>query len=167
MEQNYLIRKFGEIPVMIYNNKFFIAVLLAAILLFGSCKKTVEDISQKTLQQYFEETILNKNFVVQYAKDTTADITADFSTDTFVLKKGTGYYGGAMTGKNGNTMYTGTWSSNEDYGKLVIDINTPAPPPGSYKFINRSWKFVKKSLPVMELAPWGSTDPKVLHMRRL
>jgi len=159
-------RKFDEIPVMIYNNRFIIALLLATLLLMGSCKKTVENISEKTLQEYFEETILNKNFVVQYAKDTAADITPDYTADTFVLKKGATFYDGVMTGKNGNTLYTGTWSSNEDYGKLVININTPIPP-ASYKFINRQWKFTKKSLPIMELAPWGTLDPKVLHMRRL
>jgi hypothetical protein len=166
MTRNLLIRKFGEIPVMIYNNKFFIVLAIAAALLLGSCKKKLEDISQQTVQQYFEQTILNKNFIVEYAKDTTSIITGNYSTDTFVMKKGSTYYDGAMTGKSGAVMYTGTWSSNEDYSKLIININTPAPPL-SYAFLNRSWKFTKKSLPIMELAPWGTTDPKVLHMRRL
>ncbi len=166
MPRNHLIRKFDEIPVMIYNNRFFIALLLAAVLLMGSCKKAITTIPEQTLQQYFEETILNKNFIVQYAKDTSADLTANYTTDTFVLKKGATYYDGEMTGKNGTVLYTGTWSSNEDYGKLVININTPTPP-AAYSFINRAWKFTKKSLPIMELAPWGTTDPKVLHMRRL
>ncbi len=166
MTRNFLMRKFGEIPVMIYNNRFFIAITLAAAILLGSCKKKVEDITQQTVQQYFEETILNKNFIVEYAKDTTTDLTADYSTDTFVMKKGSTYYDGVMTGKNGSTTYTGTWSSNEDYSKLNISINTPAPP-SSYRFLNRAWRFTKKSLPIMELAPWGTTDPKVLHMRRL
>jgi hypothetical protein len=160
-------RIFEEMPTMIYNNRYFITILLAAVLLLGSCKKTVEDISQQTVQQYFEETILNKNFVVEYAKDTTNDITANYGNDTFVLKKGATYYDGAMTGKKGAVLYTGTWSSNEDYSKLDININTPAPPPSEFTFINRPWRFTKKSLPIMELAPWGSTDPKVLHMRRL
>lgn len=166
MTRTYLIRKFGEIPVMIYNNRFFIVLLIAVLLLLGSCKKAVENISQQTVQQYFEQTILNKNFIVEYAKDTTTDITGDYSADTFVMKKGSTYYDGAMTGKRGNITYTGTWSSNEDYSKLDININMP-PPPASYTFLNRSWKFTKKSLPIMELAPWGTTDPKVLHMRRL
>lgn len=151
---------------MIYNNRIFIALAVATLLLLGSCKKTITTIPEKTLQEYFEETILNKNFVVQYAKDTTTDLTSNYSVDTFVLKKGATFYDGEMTGKNGAVMYTGTWSSNEDYGKLVINVNTPTPP-DAYKFINRAWKFTKKSLPIMELAPWGNTDPKVLHMRRL
>lgn len=166
MTRNLLIRKFGEIPVMIYNNRFFIVLAVAAALLLGSCKKKLEDISQQTVQEYFEQTILNKNFIVEYARDTTTVITGNYGTDTFVMKKGSTYYDGTMTGKNGAITYTGTWSSNEDYSKLIININTPAPP-SSYTFLNRSWKFTKKSLPIMELAPWGTTDPKVLHMRRL
>lgn len=166
MTRSFIIRKFGEIPVMIYNNRFFVVLLLAAALLLGSCKKTVEDVSQQTLQEYFEQTILNKNFIVAYAKDTAADITGNYTADTFVMKKGSTYYDGAMTGKNGAVTYTGTWSSNEDYSRLQININTPTPP-ATYTFLNRPWRFTKKSLPVMELAPWGTTDPKVLHMRRL
>ena len=166
MTRNFLMRKFGEIPVMIYNYRMYVALILAAALLLVSCKKKVEDISQQTLQEYFEETILNKNFIVEYAKDTAADITANYIADTFIMKKGATYYDGVMTGKNGAITYTGTWSSNEDYSRLVININSPAPP-STYTFLNRPWKFTKKSLPVMELAPWGTTDPKVLHMRRL
>jgi hypothetical protein len=33
-------------------------------------------------------------------------------------------------------------------------------------FLNREWRFTKKSLPQMELAPWGTTEPLVLHMLR-
>jgi hypothetical protein len=165
MTRNPLMRKFGEIPVMMYNYRFLIALSFAAILLLCSCKKKAEDISQKTLQEYFEETILNKNFIVEYAKDT-VDITGNYGTDTFVMKKGATYYDGVMTGKNGAVTYTGTWSSNEDYSKLNINIDAPTPP-STYIFLNRAWRFTKKSLPVMELAPWGTTDPKVLHMRRL
>ena len=166
MTRNYFMRKFDEMPTMIYNNRFFIALLLAIMLLLGSCKKTVENVSQQTVQQYFEETILNKNFIVEYAKDTTTDITANYNSDTFVLKKGSTYYDGDMTGKKSGIVYTGTWSSNEDYSKLIININNPAPP-AEFTFLNRAWKFTKKNLPIMELAPWGTTDPKVLHMRRL
>lgn len=166
MTRNFLMRKFGEIPVMIYNNRLFVVLILAAALLLSSCKKKVEDISQQTLQEYFEETILNKNFIVEYAKDTAEVITGDYFADTFVMKKGSTYYDGVMTGKNGGITYTGTWSSNEDYSRLVININSPVPP-SSYTFLNRPWRFTKKSLPIMELAPWGTTDPKVLHMRRL
>ena len=167
MYRNYFMRKFDGMPIMIYNYRYFIAILVAAVLLLGSCKKTVETVSQQTVQQYFEETILNKNFVVQFAKDTTTDITSNYTNDTFVLKKGATDYDGAMTGKSAGIVYTGTWSSNEDYSKLIININVPTPPPAEFTFLNRSWKFTKKSLPIMELAPWGTTDPKVLHMRRL
>ena len=71
-----------------------------------------------------------------------------------------------MTGTKAGVKYTGTWSVNEDFSKLVINIISPSIPI-EFIFLNRAWKFTKKALPVMELAPWGSTDPKVLHMRRL
>jgi hypothetical protein len=67
--------------------------------------------------------------------------------------------------KNGVT-YSGTWACNSDYGKLTINITQPSVP-AEIGFLNREWRFTKKDLPVMELAPWGSTAPIVLHMRRL
>jgi hypothetical protein len=67
--------------------------------------------------------------------------------------------------KNGQT-YSGTWSCTEDYGKLTINITQPSIP-ASFEFINRAWRFTKKDIPTMELAPWGSTAAIVLHMQRL
>ena len=71
-----------------------------------------------------------------------------------------------MTGTKDGIVYTGTWVSNADYSQLAININSPSVPP-EFIFLNRVWRFTKKSLPIMELAPYGTTDPKVLHMRRL
>jgi len=166
MSKNHFIRTFETMQVLVYNNRFIVALACAALLLLCSCKKTVENISQQTAQQYFESTILNKQFVVAYATDNSTEITSNFSNDTFILKKGTTYYDGPMTGTRTGIIYTGTWTSNEDYSKLDISITTPAPP-AEYVFLNRSWKFTKKSLPVMELAPWGTAATKILHMRRL
>ena len=166
MPQKKIIRTFEDIPTMIYNNRIFIALLCAAMLLLGGCKKTIESVSQDTLQQYFEDNILNKDFVVQLATDSTIDKTVNYEGYVFVLTRTTSYYDGPMTGTRDGTTYTGTWSSNEDYSKLVISLTSPAPP-AAFAFINRAWKFTRKSLPIMELAPWGTTDPKVLHMRRL
>ena len=39
MTRNFLMRKFGEIPVMIYNYRMYVALILAAALLLVSCKK--------------------------------------------------------------------------------------------------------------------------------
>jgi hypothetical protein len=166
MPGNYFMRKFEAMPSLIYTHRFFIALLCAALLLLSGCKKTAADIPQQTLQQYFEETILNKEFVVEYAKDTANDITSDYTGYTFMLTRTTSYTDGPMTGKKNGVTITGTWTSNDDYGKLVINLINPAPP-AAFTFLNRSWKFTKKSLPIMELAPWGTTDPKILHMRRL
>jgi hypothetical protein len=71
-----------------------------------------------------------------------------------------------MTGTKAGVTYSGTWTSNDDYSKLIISLTTPTPP-AEFSFINRSWKFTKKAVPVLELAPWGTTEAKVLHMERL
>ncbi|MEN9570869.1 MAG: hypothetical protein RL172_2100 [Bacteroidota bacterium] len=161
-----ILRTFECMPQTIFNYRFFIALLLAALLLLGGCKKAIENISEDTLQRYFEQNILNKDFVVQLATDNGVDNTSQYNGYTFVLAKGSTYFDGPMTGTKDGTIYTGTWSSNEDYSKLTISITTPAVP-SSFEFLNRPWRFTKKSLPIMELAPWGTTDPKVLHMKRL
>jgi hypothetical protein len=161
-----IISKFDLIPEFMFNKRYIILFLCASILLLAGCKKTIESINQNTLQKFFEENILNRTFVVELAKDTTVDKTSIYTGYEFVLAKGTSYTGGPMTGiKNGNTI-TGSWSTDAEYTKLDILLNSPTIPT-EFIFINRVWKFTKKSLPIMELAPWGSTDPKVLHMRRL
>jgi hypothetical protein len=165
--QTGILVTFAAMPVLLYKNRIFIAVLAATVLLLSGCKKpTVSDISITTLQAYFETNILNRNFVVELAKDGSADITTDYSGYSFLLTKTTSYYEGPMKGTKGSTTYTGTWSSNEDYSKLIISITSPVEP-AEFVFLNRAWRFTKKDLPIMQLAPWGSTDPKVLHMRRL
>ncbi len=166
MPQSSFIRKFEGMSSFLFNNRFIIALLCALLLLLSACKKTVTEVPQDTLQQYFEDNILNKEFVVNYALDSSVDRTTEFDGYSFILTRTTSYYDGPMTGTKAGVTYSGTWTSNEDYSKLVINLNTPAPP-ASFAFINRAWRFTKKSLPIMELSPWGSTDPKVLHMRRL
>ncbi|MCP9750250.1 hypothetical protein [Ferruginibacter sp. HRS2-29] len=147
--------------------RFLIALLLSAVILFlNSCsKKDINGITGNTLEDYFESNILNRDFVVDLAIDTANDITAQYNGYVFRLFKNT-LYDGPMTGIRGGNTYTGTWSSNSDYSKLTININQ-APVPAEFTFINRSWRFISKDLPVMKLSPWGSTDPKILHMRRL
>jgi len=153
-------------PYCVQKKRSIITLIASILFLCTGCKKTIEDTSQVTLQQYFEQNILNKEFVVQLAKEGDVDKTADFQGFKFILTKTNSFYDGPMTGSGSGVTYSGTWTSNEDYGKLVIQLNTPAPP-ASFAFLNRAWRFTRKSLPIMELGPWGSTQPIVLHMRRL
>lgn len=141
-------------------------ILLSALMVltaFNSCSKSAVEAAQTSYaQQQFEDNILNKNFRVHLATDNGTDLTTQYSGYTFVLFKNT-YYDGPMTAVKNGTTYNGTWSSNDDYSKLVITFpSTPA----EFVFLNREWKFTKKSLPIMELAPWGNLEPKVLHMER-
>jgi len=106
--------------------------------------------------------VLNKNFIVVYATDTSVDITSRYNGYTFVLLK-TDYYHGPLEVTKNSVLLTGSWSSNDDYSKLVITL--PGIPP-EFIFLNRQWRFTSKSIPVLKLAPWGSSAPVVLHMLR-
>lgn len=161
-----LFRKFGSMSISIYKKRFIIAIVCATLLLLFGCKKTIENITENTLKKQFEDNILNKTFIVDLATDSGFNKTSEYTGYDFVLSKTTSYFDGQMTGTKAGIIYTGTWSCNDDFSKLVININSPSIP-AEFVFLNRAWKFTKKALPVMELSPWGSTDPKVLHMRRL
>lgn len=158
--------KLQEVPVLIYKSRLFIAVLFAALLLLNGCKKIKEAAtpSQNALEQYFEDNILNKDFTVHFASDNGADITSQYSGFVFKLTKNT-YYDGPMTAVNSLFTINGTWSSNSDYSKLVITL--PSTTISSFAFLSREWKFTKKAVPILELAPWGTTEPDILHMQRL
>ncbi len=160
----FTILKSEELPKVLYKSRFIIALTIAVILLLSGCSKaTLIEQNQDLLQKSFEENILNRDFIVHLASDNGIDITAQFNGFKFKLTKNT-FLDGPMTAINGILTITGTWSSNNDYSKLVI--NLPSPIPG-FSFLNREWKFTKKAVPIMELSPWGSTEPKVLHMERL
>jgi hypothetical protein len=143
--------------------RIIIALAIATLLLLSSCKKNpVTAIQEDLLQQYFETNILNRDFTVRLATDGGANLTTQYNGYLFKLVKTT-LTDGPMTATKGGAVYTGTWSCNSDYSKLVITLpNTPA----EFGFLNREWRFTKKNVPVMELAPWGSLEPKVLHMER-
>jgi len=142
----------------------YMFILLVTLLpvLNGCSKAAIEAVQTSYSQQQFEDNILNKNFRVHLAFDNGVDITAQYNGYTYVLLKNT-YYDGPMTAVKAGVTYNGTWSSNDDYSKLVITFPGA---PAEFIFLNREWKFTKKSLPIMELAPWGTTEPKVLHMER-
>jgi hypothetical protein len=150
----------------IYKWRFFIALLFAiAMLLVQGCKKVSIGPTPELYQKYFEENVLNRDFIVSLATDNGTDSTTKYTGWVFKLLKNT-YYDGPMTAIKNGVTYTGTWSCNEDFGKLTININQPSIPP-SFTFLNRAWRFTKKDFPVMELAPWGTLDAIVLNMQRL
>ena len=154
---------FSRFLEMAYRSRLLLAIITALILL-AACKKTVAPIQQNLAEQYFEQNILNKDFIVKLATDTGVDLTGNYTGYKFRLTKNT-MYDGPMTGIRNGVTISGTWTSNADYGKLIISLTSPAAP-AEFSFINRSWRFTRKALPIMELAPWGSTDPKILHMER-
>ena len=154
---------------LLYKSRLIIvsSFALLALLLSASCKKLKAAAGDRTaMQALFEENILNRNFVVHLAVDNGTNITNEFAGYNFILTKDTSYYGGPITGTRAGMTYTGTWACNDDFSKLTISLTHPTTPV-EFSFINRSWKFTKKAFPIMELAPWGSTEPKVLHMERL
>jgi hypothetical protein len=142
--------------------RFFSLFVFSALLFGSACKKSVDASNNALLEQYFETNILNRNFTVSLATDNGADITSDYSGEVFVLLK-TDFYHGPLQATKGGMVYTGSWSCNSDYGQLTIML--PNPPP-EFAFLSRAWRFTSKGLPTMELAPWGSSAPIVLHMYR-
>jgi hypothetical protein len=155
--------KIHVMKTLIFRPVIIFIIPLVVLFVFNSCHKNpVEVIQQTAYEKQFEDNILNKNFRVYLAIDNGVDLTSQYTGYTFVLYKST-YYNGPMTAVKNAVTYNGTWSSNDDYSKLVITFPST---PTEFVFLNRDWKFTKKSLPVMELAPWGSLEPKVLHMER-
>ena len=136
--------------------------LISLFLICSSCKKG-DTGNNPLLEKYFETNILTRNFIVSLAKDNTTDLTANYNGYIFVLLK-TDLYHGPMTATKNGVVYDGTWSSNSDYSKLVITLPDS---PAEFNFLTRSWRFTSKNLPTLKLAPWGSSDPIVLYMKRL
>jgi hypothetical protein len=152
-----------NMQMKLYILRYVIAFAAAIILLFSSCKKSVtEPLSPDLLQQYFEANILNSDFYVDLATDNGTNLTTQYNGYLFKLLKNT-LLDGPMTATKNGVVYTGTWACNDDYSKLVITLpNSPA----EFQFLNREWKFTKKSTTLMELAPWGVIDAKVLNMKK-
>lgn len=142
----------------------FITGLLISTL---HCKKlALLTRNQNALEQYFVENALNHQFVVKFASDSSVDITNKYNGYYFILTNDTSFYCGALTATKNNITYNGTWYSNGDYSKLIINIIKPSIPE-EFIFLNRDWRFTKKSESILQLAPWGSDDPKILFMNRL
>lgn len=147
--------------------KFFNMGKLKIILILGiftgmfiSCGKKA---THSQLEKYFEQNILNNNFIITYANDDGDLITGNYNGYNFILKKGSDYYNGPMAVSKGSNNYSGTWSSNDDYSKLKIVLpNTPA----EFVFLTREWRFTSKNIPVLKFAPWGSSANIALTMER-
>ena len=159
-----IIRRFEDQPNLIYNMRIWTAIVLALVLLLAGCKKNaITEAQRGVLEQYFEANILNQNYTVILATDTSRDLTANYNGYFFKLLKNT-LLDGPMTAIKGSNTYNGTWSCNDDYSKLTINFTGSTPP--EFIFLTREWRFTKKDVPVMQLAPWGTSDPKVLYMQR-
>jgi hypothetical protein len=143
-------------------NRYLSFISLAFVIFFCiSCGKSNPQ-NSLPLQQFFETNVLNRNFVVTLAQDSSGNITSDYNGYVFVLLK-TDFYHGPLTASKGTTKYEGSWVADSDYGKLTITL--PDSPP-EFQFLTRSWRFIKKDIPTLQLAPWGSTQPYLLNMTR-
>ena len=142
--------------------KKILFLVVPFLVVFTSCKKLADKITETQLEKYFEANVLNRDFIITLAKDSTSDITTTYSGYTFVLLK-TDYYHGPLKVTKGSNVYMGTWAANEDFGKL--DITLPAMPP-EFVFLTRSWRFTSKNLPELKFAPWGSNANIALTMYR-
>jgi hypothetical protein len=142
--------------------KNFPLILFLLLLVSPSCKKNADSGTNALLEQYFEANVLNRNYTVTFAQENSTDLTANYSGYVFLLLK-TDFYHGPLEVTKSGTTFTGTWSSNNDYSKLVITLSNP---PAEFGFLNRAWRFTSKAFPTLKLAPWGSSDALVLYMLR-
>src|SRR5690349_15856131 len=93
-----------DMPGLIYRWRFFIALAIATILLLSGCsKEALVAANRNLLEQYFEDNILNRDFVVELATDSTANLTSQFNGYTFKLSKNT-LQDGPMTASYGGTV---------------------------------------------------------------
>ena len=135
--------------------------LTFVIILFVSCGKSNPQQSLP-VQQFFETNILNRNFIVSFAQDSSVDITSNYSGYIFILQK-TDFYHGPLKVTYGGATYIGTWTCDSDYGKLTINLPDS---PAIFQFLTRDWRFVSKNIPTIQLSPWGTTQPYFLNMTR-
>lgn len=136
-----------------------VVIAASMVLFFISCgKPSPKDLLP--LQQFFETNILNRNYVVSLAQDSTGDITSQYSGYVFILRK-TDFYHGPLEVSKGSNHYTGSWACDNDYGKLTITLPTA---PEEFQFLTRDWRFVKKDIPTLQLAPWGAETLLKLNM---
>ncbi|MEO9021476.1 MAG: hypothetical protein ABI237_01900 [Ginsengibacter sp.] len=143
-------------------SRYLSSILLAFTIFFcASCGKPNPE-NSLPLQQFFETNILNRNYVVSLAKDSSGDITSAYNGYIFVLQK-TDFYHGSLKVTIGSTGYNGTWSCDNDYGRLTITLPDV---PSEFKFLTRDWRFVKKGIPTLQFAPWGTSQPYLLNMTR-
>jgi hypothetical protein len=132
-----------------------ILCLLALSFPFSCRKKAIEKkvMEPSFLNKFFEENVLNRDITVLEARQDGRDTLSIFNGYVFKLLKNT-YYDGPFEAKaNGNT-YLGTWQSNDDYSKLVLDIHGQPP----LEWVCLTWKFSKKTTTSLELVPWFNTD---------
>lgn len=99
----------------------YICLISSVFLLNTSCKK-LKEVNQSVLEKYFESNVINRNFTVILAKDSTADFTSDYNGYQFVLLK-TDFYHGPLKATKGSNAYQGSWASSEDYSKLNISLS--------------------------------------------
>lgn len=134
-------------------------IILTALIwmLWASCskEKIAEDKAYEpdTMQAFFETYILGKDIRVTTAKFEGRDTTAMLSPYTFRLHKNT-YYDGPFSAVNGSDTFWGSWQSNSDYSKLILDVRQNS----ALDWISISWKFKSKTISSLELIPWFDTD---------
>ena len=139
--------------------KSLLFFLIPMLFLF-SCNK--EKNTATAQEKLFENSILNQHFIVSFADDHGTILTSNYSGYTFILSK-TDYYHGSMKAIKSGISYTGTWSTNNDYGKLIITLPDAK---AELKFLSREWRFKSKSFSILKLAPWGEGDGINVHMSK-
>lgn len=132
-----------------------ISFLVVAVMMISCSKKKLEDkvFEPSFLNKFMEDNILNRDFTVTQAKFEGRDTTPMFSGYIFKLLKNT-YYDGPFEARHDGKTYTGTWQSNDDYSKLILDIKVN----DTLQWVSLTWKFKSKTQTSLEIVPWFNTD---------
>ncbi len=136
----------------------FIFLLPFVFLMSCNKEKNLGSLQEKL----FEKNLLNQNFVVSYADNNGTILTNNYTGYIFILSK-IDYYHGPMKATKDGISYSGTWSANDDYGKLIITLPDI---PVELKFLSRAWRFKSKSLTLLKLAPWGEGEGINVHLSK-
>ena len=129
---------------------------LAAALFTISCKKLVEDKERSIIL----DAMTNGRWYVELYKDTTTDVTSEFTGYEFQF-----YEDSKVDGiKGGSVRGSGTWSA--DASNYTITANFPAAAGDTLRRLNYIWKLTDSYLNYVEAKTTTSQGDNILHLRK-
>ena len=143
--------------------KFVLAAILffSGIVLFTSCKK---DENNNTPSWPGNQILIDKDFLVSYAKDNGGNITANYAGYTFRFAGPPSLLTGTATVTNTLLTITGTWTMTAGRDRITFAFPTNLFPELSY--MNKTWIVTNATAnPVVLNATFGEDDELRLTLK--